>query len=93
MQEKVRAHAIISGRVQGVFFRMETKKAAQRFGVFGWVRNRRDGTVEALFEGDNHQVDAIVNWCRQGPARANVSDVEVTRENYCGEYNSFKIMY
>ena len=52
MKDKVRAHATISGRVQGVFFRMETKRAADRFGVSGWVRNLRDGTVEALFEGE-----------------------------------------
>ena len=52
MQEKVRAHTVISGRVQGVFFRMETKQAAERFGVSGWVKNRREGTVEAVFEGD-----------------------------------------
>jgi acylphosphatase len=93
MEEKIRAHAIISGRVQGVFFRMETKRAAQRFGVFGWVRNRRDGTVEALFEGDNHQVDAILDWCKQGPPHANVTDVEIIREDYCGEFSNFKIVY
>ena len=93
MEEKVRAHAIISGRVQGVFFRMETRRAAQRFGVFGWVRNRRDGTVEARFEGDNHRVDALLDWCKQGPPHANVTDVKVTWEDYCGEFNSFKIEY
>lgn len=93
MEEKVRAHAIISGRVQGVFFRMETKRAARRFGVLGWVRNRRDGTVEALFEGENHQVDAILDWCKQGPPHANVTDVEVTRKDYSGEFNSFEIVY
>ncbi|MCJ7539552.1 MAG: acylphosphatase, partial [Desulfobacterales bacterium] len=51
MENKVRAHAVISGRVQGVFFRWETKHSADGFGVFGWVRNKRDGTVEAVFEG------------------------------------------
>ena len=60
METKTRAHAIISGRVQGVFFRMETKRAADRFGVLGWVQNLRDGTVEAVFEGDRNQIDDIL---------------------------------
>ena len=63
MGNKARAHAIISGRVQGVFFRMETKRAANGLGVFGWVKNQPDGTVEAVFEGDRDRVDAIVDWC------------------------------
>ena len=72
MKDKVRAHATISGRVQGVFFRMETKQAADRFGVFGWVKNRRDGTVEALFEGDRDRVEALLEWCKEGPGHAQV---------------------
>lgn len=93
MDDKVRAHAIISGRVQGVFFRMETMRAAQRFGVFGWVRNLRDGTVEAVFEGKKSQVDAILNWCKQGPANAHVTDVKEEIEPYSGdgEFSEFKI--
>ena len=66
MKNKVRVHAIISGRVQGVFFRMETKRAADRFGVAGWVKNQRDGTVEAMFEGDQDKVDAVLEWCNEG---------------------------
>ncbi len=93
MEEKIRAHAFISGRVQGVFFRMETKRAAQRFGVFGWVRNRRDGTVEALFEGDKHQVDAMLAWCNAGPPHAHVIEAKVDREEYAGEFDSFEITY
>jgi acylphosphatase len=93
MEDKIRAHAIISGRVQGVFFRMETKRAAQRFGVFGWVRNLRDGTVEAVFEGKKSHVDAILDWCKQGPANAQVADVNVEIEAYSGdgEFNGFGI--
>ncbi len=78
MAIKTRAHAIISGRVQGVFFRMETKRAADRCGVCGWVRNLKDGTVEAVFEGDSDRVDDILDWCRQGPPHANVADVNVS---------------
>jgi acylphosphatase len=93
MENKVRAHAIISGRVQGVFFRMETKRAADGFGVLGWVRNRRDGTVEALFEGDQDRVDAVLAWCKEGPAHARVSDVSVDWEAYVGGFSRFEITY
>jgi len=93
MKNKVRAHTIISGRVQGVFFRVETKRAADGFGVFGWVKNRRDGTVEALFEGDQDRVDAVLEWCKEGPAHAQVSDVKVEWEDYTGEYSGFDITY
>jgi acylphosphatase len=91
MENKARAHAIISGRVQGVFFRMETKRAADGFGVFGWVKNRLDGTVEAVFEGDRDRVDAILDWCRQGPPAANVTDVKISWEDYTGGFNGFNI--
>jgi acylphosphatase len=93
MEEKVRAHAFISGRVQGVFFRMETKRAAQRLGVFGWVRNLRDGNVEAVFEGDETRIDAMINWCKEGPPHAHVTDVKVDFEKYTGEFDSFEIKY
>ncbi len=93
MKEKIRVHAIISGRVQGVFFRMETQRAARRFGVCGWVRNRRDGTVEALFEGDKDRVDAILDWCKQGPPHAHVTDVKEDRREFAGEFETFEISY
>ena len=93
METKTRAHAIISGRVQGVFFRMETKRAADRFGVLGWVQNLRDGTVEAVFEGDRNQIDDILAWCKEGPPRAKVTDVEVSWETYSGEFRKFDISY
>ena len=93
MKDKVRAHAIISGRVQGVFFRMETKRAADRFGVSGWVRNQRDGTVEALFEGDQDKVDAVLGWCNEGPPSAKVTDVNVEWQDYTGEFGKFDVTY
>ena len=76
----VRRHVIVSGNVQGVFFRDSTEQEAQSKGVAGWVRNRDDGTVEAVFEGDENAVDAMVEWCRSGPSRADVEDVEVSDE-------------
>ena len=93
MDNKVRAHVIVSGRVQGVFFRMETKRAADRLGVSGWVRNLKDGTVAAVFEGERDQVDAVLAWCRQGPLHANVTDVNLTWENYTGEFSGFNISF
>ena len=93
MENKVRARAIISGRVQGVFFRMETKRAADRFGVGGWVRNLKDGTVEAVFEGDQDRVEAALDWCRHGPPHALVADVNVTWHDYTGEFDAFDIIY
>jgi len=93
METKTRAHAIVSGRVQGVFFRMETKRAADRCGVCGWVRNLKDGSVEAVFEGQPDRVDAILDWCRQGPPQADVIDVAVTRAAYPGEFKGFNISF
>ncbi len=93
MKDRARVHVIISGRVQGVFFRMETKQAADQLGVFGWVRNQQDGTVEAVFEADRDQVDAIVDWCRKGPPRADVADVTMIWEDYTGDFNRFEINF
>lgn len=61
-----RAHVFISGKVQGVFYRDTTKKEADKRGVYGWVRNLRDGRVEAVFEGEAKAVDDMVAWCRVG---------------------------
>ena len=93
MENKIRAHAIITGRVQGVFFRLETKYAAQGFGVTGWVRNKMDGSVEAVFEGEEADVRATLAWCQTGPPRARVSKVDVTRQDYTGEFETFDVAY
>jgi acylphosphatase len=91
MNEKKAVHAIISGRVQGVFFRMETRRAALHFGVNGWVRNRSDGTVEAVFEGDSEKVDQVVDWCKKGPPMASVLDIKIDEIDNTGEYKNFSI--
>jgi acylphosphatase len=93
MENKVRAHVTIRGRVQGVFFRMETKRAADKIGVYGWVKNRRDGSVEGLVEGDQDRVDTLLEWCKEGPPHAQVSDVKVDWEAYAGEFTAFEISY
>jgi acylphosphatase len=76
----VRAHVFVSGMVQGVNFRWYTSQHARTRGVDGWVRNLDDGRVEAVFEGSQHAVDAMIAWCREGPRYARVSDVEVAWE-------------
>ena len=68
MSTDVRAHVIISGKVQGVFFRAETRRTAVQLGLHGWVRNMADGNVEAVFEGPQRAVDRAVEWCRRGTA-------------------------
>jgi acylphosphatase len=89
----VRAHVVVGGRVQGVFFRTETQEEAHRRNVTGWVRNLPDGRVEAVFEGEKAQVDALVEYCRRGPPGSRVTKVDVTWEDYTGEFKSFSIRY
>ncbi len=93
MEANARAHVIIHGRVQGVFFRMETQKAARQYGAVGWVRNLPDGNVEAVMEGSRETVEALLNWCGQGPRMARVDKVDITREAYTGEYETFEVRY
>jgi acylphosphatase len=76
----IRRRVEVSGRVQGVFFRDSVQRLADSHGVAGWVTNRGDGAVEAVFEGSPEDVEALVEFCREGPDRAVVSDVEVTEE-------------
>jgi acylphosphatase len=80
MSDVVRQRVVVSGHVQGVFFRDSTRREAQRQGVAGWVCNRRDGAVEAVFEGSRSAVDALVAFCRSGPRGAVVSDVTARDE-------------
>jgi acylphosphatase len=75
-----RRRVVVHGRVQGVFFRDSTAREARARGVAGWVRNRDDGTVEAVFEGAPEAVEALVAWARGGPARAEVERAEVSEE-------------
>ena len=75
-----RVRVVVTGRVQGVFFRDACRYEAEARDVTGWVRNNRDGSVEAAFEGEPTAVDAMVAWCRHGPPRATVIDVDVAEE-------------
>ena len=80
----VRVRVLVSGRVQGVFFRARCAEEARARGVAGWVRNRADGRVEAVFEGEQPDVSAMVEWCRHGPPAARVEGVETRNEEPLG---------
>jgi acylphosphatase len=84
-ESPVRAHVLVSGRVQGVFFRDSTAKAARSRGVAGWIRNLPDGRVEAFFEGSRDAVESMISWCKTGPRHADVDDVSVEWEPAQGE--------
>lgn len=76
----MRRRVVVSGRVQGVFFRETTRRRAESLGVTGWVENRPDGTVVAVFDGEGADVERMVEFCRAGPSGAEVAGVEVTEE-------------
>ena len=88
--EPIRAHVLITGRVQGVGFRFSTEDMAAVYKLNGWVRNLPDGRVEAVFEGDRPAVEAMLAWCHKGPPHAQVHQVAVTYETLEG-LNGFEI--
>ena len=91
---KVRAHLLIKGRVQGVFFRSTMRDVAESSGATGWVRNLPDGnTVEAVVEGDWDAVRQVICWSLRGPPMAKVVEVNIRFEEYRGEFKEFKIVY
>ena len=90
-EKKVRAHLLISGRVQGVAFRYYTQDIAQSLGVKGWIRNCWDGKVEIVVEGEEEKVKKLISWCYQGPGSAIVEKIDIEWGKYRGEFNSFAI--
>jgi acylphosphatase len=80
-----RARVRVHGRVQGVFFRAETRDRARSLGLAGWVRNCPDGSVEAVFEGDRGRVESMVDWCGRGPSGASIDSLDVEWEQPAGE--------
>ncbi|MDR4499178.1 MAG: acylphosphatase [Candidatus Scalindua sp.] len=88
-----RAHVFVKGRVQGVFFRAGTCEKANFLDLTGWVKNCRDGHVEAVFEGKSENVEKVLQWCKKGPPGAKVINVEVTLGQSTGEFNAFSILY
>jgi acylphosphatase len=81
MSEPVRRRVVVHGDVQGVFFRDSCRREAESRGLAGWVTNRRDGAVEAVFEGDPGAVEAMVDWCGHGPRGADVASVDTSTED------------
>ena len=90
---KARAHVLISGRVQGVFFRSEIKHEAGKHGVSGWVRNLPDDRVEAVFEGERENIEKLLEFCERGPPGAKVARTDVSWETCSGEFRGFEIRY
>lgn len=88
---KVSAHVFVSGRVQGVFFRVETRREAIKNNVTGWVRNTSDGKVEAMFEGEKGSVEKMIDFCRRGPPVANVTKIDVNWGDYVRAFTGFEI--
>jgi acylphosphatase len=90
---KARAHVIVSGIVQGIGFRASVRNEAATTGVTGYVKNRAEGKVEAVFEGERTGVIGMVQFCRRGPPGASVDDVDVRMKEYTGEFGSFEVRY
>jgi acylphosphatase len=90
---RVRAHVLISGRVQGVFFRDYTQRAAEERLILGWVRNTRDGRVEAVFEGEKDKLEDMIRWCHQGSPMSRVTGVNVDWQEFVGEFRDFSVKY
>jgi acylphosphatase len=84
------AHVLVSGIVQGVFYRSWTEETAKALGLKGWVRNLPDGRVEALFEGEKSQVEKMLRFCRKGPPHARVENVDVRKERPSG-FEGFQV--
>ncbi len=87
----IRAEVVVRGRVQGVWFRQSTANEAQNRGLGGWCRNNPDGTVTAVFEGEESAVREMIEWCRSGPKLARVDELRVTTAAATGEFNDFTV--
>jgi acylphosphatase len=90
---KTNVHVIISGRVQGVWFRASTKQKAEQLGLTGWVRNTENDCVEAVFEGEEDQVKEMINWCYQGSPLSKVEQVDIKNQPVTSGFEGFSIKY
>lgn len=90
---KFRIHAFVSGMVQGVSFRSETKRIAKNLGIKGWIRNLPDGRVEVLAEGEKDKIGALIEFLKKGPPAARVDNVDVKIEDHKGEFKGFSIKH
>jgi acylphosphatase len=85
-------HFMVRGRVQGVFFRASTQREAKRLGLTGWVRNRPDGAVEVLAEGEEDGLKELIGWANRGPSAARVERVDVRWRSFVGDFSDFRIV-
>jgi acylphosphatase len=92
-QKMIRVHLIISGTVQGVFFRKHACEKARELRITGWVANEADGTVAVVAEGPENQVNLFTDWCHSGPSRAFVEKVQIEQVPYMNEFTDFDIRY
>lgn len=90
---KQRVRIFVTGKVQGVFFRQTLKVMAKKNDVFGWVKNLKDGRVEAVLEGEGEKIDRLIVWAHSGPANARVEDVEIRNEKFTDEFSKFDVLY
>ena len=90
---KQRVQLLVTGKVQGVFFRQALKVMAKKNHVYGWVKNRKDGKVETLLEGEDIDVSYVVEWCHAGPANARVEDIKIVNKKFKGEFSKFDVLY
>jgi acylphosphatase len=90
---KERVSIIVQGRVQGVFYRARTKEKAIELGLNGWVRNRIDGTVEIVAEGNKEDLESLVDWSQHGPKHAHVTKVDVKWQPFVHEFSDFTVKY
>lgn len=88
-----RIRIFVTGKVQGVFFRQSLKVMAKKNNIFGWVKNLKDGRVEAILEGDEDHIDRLLEWVHRGPANARVDDVEICNEKFINEFSKFNVLY
>jgi acylphosphatase len=89
---KSRIHIFVSGKVQGVFFRENTRKKAAEFGLSGFVKNLQNGKVEAIFEGEKEKIEKIIQWIKKGPETARVENIEINWQDYQEEFEDFEII-
>ncbi len=89
----VRVHLIVEGRVQRIWFRESTRIKATELDVKGWVKNRSDGSVEIIAEGQEESIMEFIEWCHDGPPHAVVTNVTRTSQEYINEFNSFTIVF
>ncbi|MBC5824366.1 MAG: acylphosphatase [Candidatus Eremiobacteraeota bacterium] len=87
-----RLHLVVSGRVQGVFYRASAAEEARRLGVAGWIRNRADGSVEITAEGPADKLAELFEWCKHGPPGALVREWKAARQNGTGEFRRFSVL-